>query len=251
MDKNNNSGKIGKVSDLSDKKNKSSKWVLWAVFFVIIACIVTVCIVLSFKDKKNYYAEFSTDDNQEISTIEIEKNPTATIRLSNGRTVEMELYYYSAPNAVTAFINAAKSGYYNGLKFGQKRLNGVILLTSDEQDYFLRNETHDKNDANALSHTEGTVSLIIDGANGYSTNQFFICTEDDKQFDGRYTAIGKITKGLDTFKEMYTAETVTDENGSESNSYAEPVSIVSVSVKTYGADFPAPIIVPSEGNTEG
>ena len=52
--------------------------------------------------------------NRKLDTGGDGTNPIAVIKLSNGMTLEYELYYDVAPRAVSNFIYLAQSGIYNG-----------------------------------------------------------------------------------------------------------------------------------------
>lgn len=218
-----------------------------------------VLIVLSFascgKQKDDYFKEYPTDgDSNEIETIEIKKNPTATLTLSDNSKVEIELYYYTAPNTVADFISLAKAKVYEGMVFDKVKVNGLVMLSkadgSVDQDYFIRNETHDTSSDNSLSHEKGVISMVKSLDNGHSTSQFFVCTSDNKEgykyLDGRFTAFGKITSGIEAFEKIANGELVSSDSSGILDTVKEPLSIKSVSVKTYGANFPAPVIIQND-----
>ena len=186
---------------------------------------------------EDFYKEYPT--GEEIVTIDVEKNPEATIKLSDGSSITIELYYDAAPNAVANFIAFAEEKVYNTMCFSEVR-NNCILMTGYQSDdmsapYYVQDEIQDKADVK-LSHERGTVSMIRTSDSDTLTGQFFILTKDQKHFDNTFTAFGKVTEGMDAVDALASAEN-TD------GKFTSPVTIESVNVKTYGQDFPLPTII--------
>lgn len=211
-----------------------------AVLFAFLFIALSFCSCNS--SSKSYYDEFST--GTEVETIQIEKNPVATIKLSDGSKIVIELYYYTAPNAVSDFIALAKSGQYDGMAFNQVKNSCIVMLGNADgsysPDYYIKDETHVTGTANALSHKKGVVSMIREAGSDRCTGQFFMLTKDQTHFDGRFTSFGVITEGLDVVEKIAATELNSDDM------IDNPLTIKSVSVKTYGADFPSPVILPTD-----
>lgn len=187
--------------------------------------------------EEGFYEEYPTGD--EIFTIEIDRNPEATITLTDGSVIKIELYYEAAPNAVANFIAFANENVYNTMCFSEVR-NECILMTDytapeTSSPYYVQDELQDKDDI-LLSHERGTVSMIRTSSSDTLTGQFFILTKDQKHFDSTFTAFGKVIDGMDVVDSLVLAEN-TD------GKFNEPVGIKSVSVKTFGEKFPLPTII--------
>lgn len=189
---------------------------------------------------ENFYEEFPT--GSEIETIGIEENPTATITLEDGSKIKMELYYYSAPNAVTDFIAMAKQGVYDGMAFNEVRNQCIVMLGAADGDYdppyYLMDEIPEDGSAQKLSHEAGVVSMIRTSNADTLTGQFFILTKDQKHFDSRFTSFGKVTEGMEI------VEKIAASSLNEDGKLAEPYIIKSVKVDTNGNKFPDPHIIP-------
>ena len=67
-----------------------------------------------------------------------------------------------------------------------------------------------------------------------ASSQFFIMVEDSPHLDGMYAAFGKVTEGMDVVNKI--AETTTD----YSDRPLEPQMIKSMTVETFGVDYPEP-----------
>lgn len=213
-----------------------------SVFCFLLAAILllTSSCSKSPDNNKNFYDEFPT--GTEIETIEIEENPTATITLEDGSKIEIELYYYSAPNAVSDFIAMANAGVYDGMAFNEVRNKCIVMLGAAEGDfdppYYLMDEVPEEDSAQKLSHEAGVVSMIRTSNADTITGQFFILTRDQKHFDSWFTSFGKVTEGMDIVQKI--GSSTLDEDGK----IAKPYVIKSVKVDAKGYQFPDPHIIP-------
>ena len=209
-----------------------------SILFVLIL-IMSLCACTKKGDDTKFYEEFPT--GEEIETVQIKKNPVATVKLSNGSKIKIELYYYSAPNTVADFIALADADVYDGMAFNIVRNNCIVMMGSLDEDYTSPYYVMDEAGKyeNALSHEEGVVSMIRTSSSNTVTGQFFILTKAQKHFDSRFTSFGKVIKGMDIVNEIAAAER--DEN----DYLISPYIIDSVKVETYGTDFPLPSFIPN------
>ena len=116
-----------------------------------------------------------------------------------------------APKHVAQFISSAQKGYYDGSAFFRVVRNGII----QGGDPLLKNPATPRNlwgtgglnllssEVNDLKHQRGTVSTVrlpdkldSDGA------QFFICVTPQPALDGKYTAFGQVTEGMDVVERI-------------------------------------------------
>ena len=74
-------------------------------------------------------------------------------------------------------------------------------------------------------------------------SQFFIMHADNTGLDGQYAAFGKVIEGMDVVDEMAKVP-VKDNNGTLADASTAPV-IESISVETFGVDYPAPTKLPN------
>ncbi len=185
-----------------------------------------------------FYEEYPTGD--EIITIDVDKNPIATVTLDDGSEIVIELFYHSAPNTVANFIALAQEGVYDGMAFNMVRNSCIVMMGAAEGNYnppyYIMDETGEGE--YEISHQAGVVSMIRTSSSDTVTGQFFILTEEQDHFDGKYNAFGYVTEGLDIIEKIAASEL--DEN----DRLVEPYIIKSVTVKTYGVNFPKPTIIP-------
>lgn len=193
------------------------------------------------------------------------QRPVVSMEIQGYGTVKMELYPDMAPNTVKNFIKLINEGYYNGLTF--HRVEESLIQGGDKQgdgkgstDYSIDGEFAKNNyNENTLSFERGTVGLArmdytyyssIDSSlieKGYNSGcaQFFIMAQDQKEYDGYYTAFGKVIEGIEIVDELTKIETKTetDEETGETTTTTTPVNapvIKNMTVETFGVEYGEP-----------
>ncbi|MBO4816387.1 MAG: peptidylprolyl isomerase [Clostridia bacterium] len=195
------------------------------------------------------------------------QRPVVSMEIEGYGTVKMELYPDMAPNTVRNFIKLINDGYYNGLTF--HRVEENLIQGGDKQgdgsgetEACIDGEFSENGYDNTLKFERGTLglaradysayyyyygldaSVIKEGYNsGYA--QFFIMTEPEENFDGYYTAFGKVTEGMEIVDAITKLETEVekDEESGEETKTTKPVNppvITNISVETFGEDYGEP-----------
>lgn len=193
------------------------------------------------------------------------QRPIVSMEVEGYGTIKMELYPDMAPNTVNNFIKLINEGYYNGLTF--HRIQESLIQGGDKQgdgtgtkEYSINGE-FSKNGykENTLSFERGTVGLArkdysyyasMDSSlteKGYNSGyaQFFIMAQDQKEYDGYYTAFGKVIEGMDVVDKLTKIETQTktDEQTGETSTTTTPVNapvIKNMTVETFGVNYGEP-----------
>ena len=167
-------------------------------------------------------------------------NPIVTITMANGDIMKAELYPDVAPNTVNNFISLVKKGFYDGLVF-HRVIRGFMIQGGCPQGtgmggpgYSIKGEFSYNGFANDLKHTPGVLSMARAMNPNSAGSQFFIMHETSPHLDGQYAAFGKVTEGMDVVNKI--AETTTD----YSDRPLEPQMIKSMTVETFGVDYPEP-----------
>ena len=167
-------------------------------------------------------------------------NPIVTITMANGDIMKAELYPDVAPNTVNNFISLVKKGFYDGLVF-HRVIRGFMIQGGCPQGtgmggpgYSIKGEFSYNGFANDLKHTPGVLSMARAMNPKSAGSQFFIMHETSPHLDGQYAAFGKVTEGMDVVNKI--AETTTD----YSDRPLEPQMIKSMTVETFGVDYPEP-----------
>ena len=137
-------------------------------------------------------------------------NPIVTITMDNGDVMKAELYPEIAPNTVNNFISLVKKGFYDGLIF-HRVINGFMIQGGCP---------------------DGTGM----GGPGYSIKGEFtqIMHKDAPHLDGAYAAFGKITEGMDVVNR------IAEEDTDYSDRPLDEQKIKSMTVETFGVDYPEP-----------
>lgn len=167
-------------------------------------------------------------------------NPIVTITMTDGSVMKAELYPEVAPNTVNNFISLVKKGFYDGLVF-HRVINGFMIQGGCPQGngmggpgYSIKGEFSANGFANDLKHTPGVLSMARAMAPDSAGSQFFIMHQTSPHLDGQYAGFGKVTEGIEVVNKI--AETSTDYGDRP----LEPQTIKSMTVETFGVDYPEP-----------
>ena len=168
------------------------------------------------------------------------QNPIVTITMQNGSVMKAELYPSVAPNTVNNFISLIQKGFYNGLTF-HRVIRGFMLqggcpdgTGTGGPGYHIKGAFSQNGFANDLKHTEGVLSMARAMHPNSAGSQFFIMHKAAPHLDGSYAAFGKITEGMDVVNTI--AECMTNYNDKP----IQPQIMQSVTVDTFGVDYPQP-----------
>lgn len=167
-------------------------------------------------------------------------NPVATIEIENGGIIKVELYPEKAPVSVNNFIALANSGYYNGLVFHRVIKDFMIQGGCPNGNgtggpgYCIKGEFSANGVANDLAHTRGAISMARTSVPDSAGSQFFIVHADSPHLDGQYAAFGAVIEGMDV------VDAIADVRVDYSDKPRQPQVIKSISVDTFGVDYPAP-----------
>jgi peptidyl-prolyl cis-trans isomerase B (cyclophilin B) len=163
------------------------------------------------------------------------KNWTFTINTTCGK-VTVELDGKKAPQAVSAMLMLAKSGYFDGSPCHRLVTSGIYVLQCGDPTgtgsggpgfSYGPVENAPKGDL----YKAGTVAMARQGGDGKSMgSQFFLVYKDStipKDAAGGYTVLGDVTKGLDVVKKVADGGV---SGGASDGAPARAISIASTSV---------------------
>ena len=193
----------------------------------ILAALLILCIILSFMACKK---KDSTDEMTPEQKAMEEKQAYAnlpdqlecTMLISKYGEVKIELYKDVAPQAVLNFIYLANSGFYDGLIF-HKVDKGVLVQTGKYEtghikrepvfEYGIKGEFTSNGYNNPITFQEGTIGMMRsfngDNAANSASTEFFITIDRETalNFDGEYTAFGRVVEGMDIIKKINKVKT--------------------------------------------
>ncbi len=129
------------------------------------------------------------------------KSPTATIETTVG-SMTVEFWPDVAPGHVKNFIELAKKGFYNGLIF-HRVIPGFMIQggcptgtgTGSNGNVRLKAEFNNRPDR---KHSRGVLSMARSNDPDSASCQFFVMHADSPHLDGKYSAFGKVTSGIET-----------------------------------------------------
>lgn len=167
-------------------------------------------------------------------------NPVVTITMENGDVIKAELYPEVAPNTVNNFISLVKKGYYDGLIF-HRVIRGFMIQGGCPQGtgmggpgYSIKGEFSQNGVKKDLKHTEGVLSMARSMMPNSAGSQFFIMHKDAPHLDGAYAAFGKVTDGMNI------VDKIANERTDYSDRPLKEQKIKSMTVDTFGVDYPEP-----------
>jgi peptidyl-prolyl cis-trans isomerase B (cyclophilin B) len=122
-------------------------------------------------------------------------------RLGN---IELEFFEDKAPGHVKNFKTLAKTGFYNGTLF-HRVIPGFMIQGGDSNSKNPDRSTHGtggpgysiKAEFNDTKHDRGVLSMARSQDPNSAGSQFFIVVKAANFLDGKYTAFGKVIKGMD------------------------------------------------------
>ena len=168
-------------------------------------------------------------------------NPIVTFTMQNGKTFRAELYPDKAPNTVNNFISLIRAKFYDGLTF-HRVIEGFMIQGGDPAGngtggpgYSIKGEFRSNGfAANDIKHLRGVLSMARSMMPASAGSQFFIMHQNAAHLDGQYAAFGKVTEGMDVIDAIASVDTDMRDKP------LEPQIIETVTVETFGTDYPEP-----------
>jgi peptidyl-prolyl cis-trans isomerase B (cyclophilin B) len=153
-------------------------------------------------EKKETKTEPAKEEQKAVSANEV-----AVIKTSAGE-MTVEFWPDVAPKTVENFKTLAKKGFYDGTAF-HRIIKGFMIqggdpLTKDptaeakwgtgDPGYKIKAEFNDR------PHVKGVLSMARSANPDSAGCQFFVCLDAAPHLDRKYTAFGKVAKGLDVLE---------------------------------------------------
>jgi len=117
--------------------------------------------------------------------------------------IEIEMIPEVAPESVRGFLNLAATGALDTTTFSRTVKDFVIqggnLSTSEKWNYELSKRMSRKlpDEPGLVQHVRGIVSMARSEQPNSATTNFFILVGDGHHLDGKFSAFGRVTKGLE------------------------------------------------------
>jgi cyclophilin family peptidyl-prolyl cis-trans isomerase len=156
-------------------------------------------------NSKQPTAERKQYDSAPAMQIDITKEYTANFETNKGN-FKIKLFAADAPKTVNNFVVLSRDGFYNGLTF-HRVINDFMIQGGDPSGdgtggpgYQFEDEINDH------KLVRGVLAMANSGANT-NGSQFFIVTKEATDWlDGKHTAFGEVTEGLDVIQAIEKVE---------------------------------------------
>ena len=138
-------------------------------------------------------------------------NEIAVIETRLGN-IELEFSTDKAPGHVKNFKTLAKTGFYNGTLF-HRVIPGFMIQGGDPNSKSPDRSMHGMGgpgysinaEFNNVKHDRGVLSMARSQDPNSAGSQFFIVVKDANFLDGKYTAFGKVIKGMEVADKIVNA----------------------------------------------
>ena len=160
--------------------------------------------------------------------------------MEDGGIIDIELNEEAAPITCENFKKLVGQGFYNGLTFHRVIPNFMIQGGCPNGNgmggpgYSIRGEFSHNGVQNSLKHDRGVLSMARAMNPNSAGSQFFIMVEKAPHLDGEYAAFGKVIEGMDV------ADTIVNADRDRMDKPKQEQRMKSVTVETFGVDYPAP-----------
>lgn len=149
-----------------------------------------------------------TDEEYMLKPKRVKIKGYARIETNLG-SITVELQTETAPRAVWNFVQLAKKGYYNGIKFHRNIRNFMIqggdpTGTGKGGTSIWGKNFQDEFDGPLVHDARGIMSMANKGKNTNSS-QFFIIYRPAKHLDRKHTIFGRVVSGLDVLQKLENA----------------------------------------------
>lgn len=143
----------------------------------------------------------------------IEKMAGQCVRLeTEAGVIEMEMLAEAAPETVRNFLNLTATGAFDTTTFSRVVKDFVVqggnLSTGQKWSMELAKRASRKipDEPSYVKHVRGIVSMARPDEPNSATTHFFILVGEAAQLDGKFTAFGRVTRGMETVDAINKAE---------------------------------------------
>jgi cyclophilin family peptidyl-prolyl cis-trans isomerase len=176
---------------------------------IILAAVIGGALYLGNKDVAK--------DNETLVSSETSGSSqmTKVILKTNLGEIEVELFADKAPKTVENFTKLSKEGFYTGVKF-HRVIKGFMIQSGDP----LTKDDSQKNlwgtggpgyqfadEINDEKIVRGTLAMANAGPNTNGSQFFIVTAEATPWLDGKHTAFGKVTRGMEVVDAIENTQT--------------------------------------------
>jgi peptidyl-prolyl cis-trans isomerase B (cyclophilin B) len=149
-------------------------------------------------------AEATVTTPEPFDGASVEKMASQCVTLeSEAGVIEIEMIPEVAPESVRSFLNLATTGALDTTTFSRVVKDFIIqggnLSTSEKWSFELAKRMARKlpDEPGLVKHVRGIVSMARPEEANSATTHFFILVGDGHHLDGKFSAFGRVTKGIE------------------------------------------------------
>lgn len=161
------------------------------------------------------------------------------LQLSTGGEVIILMRPDKAPASVARVRTLSRAGFYDGVTF-HRVIEGFMAQTGDPKGTGEGGSPLPdlKAEFNDLPHLRGVVSMARTDLPDTANSQFFICFQPTVRLDGKYTAFGRVTSGMQYVDAITRGDT-------DGRVVDNPSKIVRAWIEADGPNAPrVPLVIP-------
>lgn len=202
-----------------------ARWLLFVMVAIGIAAVL-------FGYKMAVKTENKLSKGAVISGMGYTGNAMVLMKTNYG-DIKLELFAQDAPETVANFIKLSRSGFYNGTRF-HRVIKGFMIQGGDpnSKDEDWSNDGTGgpgysfKDEINSHKLVRGVLAMANAGPNTNGSQFFIVTAESTPWLDGRHTAFGVVTEGMNVVDKIENVET----DKSRGDHPVENVTVESVTV---------------------
>lgn len=180
----------------------------WIIIIVCIGLLVLFSGVLYkvFMMNDENKVESNSPVSTETGVVKNEGGVSAVIKTNMG-SITLELFKDKSPNTVDNFVKLASSGFYDGTKF-HRVIKDFMIQGGDPNSRNPDWSTHGmggpgyafNDEFNDVPLVAGVLAMANAGPNTNGSQFFIVTAESTPWLDGKHTAFGRVTDGMDVVK---------------------------------------------------
>ena len=145
------------------------------------------------------------------SAQQLDPENTIVINTSGNCSVTVKLRPDLAPKHVAQIKKLTRAGFYDGIIF-HRVIDGFMAQTGDPTGTGMggSKEPNIEAEFSKAHFARGTVGMARSQDPNSANSQFFICFDDARFLDGKYTVWGKVTSGMELVDGIKRGEPVRD-----------------------------------------
>lgn len=165
----------------------------------------------SSSSKQNQTEQNQSQENTTMTEppqMQIDSNKTyvATMQTSLG-DIEIKLFAKDAPKTVNNFVFLAKKEFYDGTIF-HRIISDFMIQGGDPEGTGTGGPGYQfEDEINSHKLVRGILAMANAGPNTNGSQFFIVTKESTPWLDGKHTAFGEVTKGMDVVAKIEGAET--------------------------------------------